>query len=859
MNRRIRPRLALTLLSAALAWAGAAQAAEIQGHIADGHGAPIAGVSIEFSGGLPAAVTDAQGFYSVLVPGGVGEFKVTPWKAGYFFSPATATVSVSGSSATANFLASGAVKLLAGPPTVTITSAPLAVDLGAPVTIQWQLFNFTPSAHNHIEWVSDADPFTIHNTTNTKKVGTTYWGWFNAPATNCTVSARIHVIYGANISRNSTSVTIQDGTIGPPLMAKVVIVAPTPAGANPDETITVTWRVDDGKPNVHNSIHWSQDPNKLDPLLKKFTSTPQVLTPDVVDPPLLAGSFQYHTSTIKVPNFTGKLYLQAHCQIDGEDYYSWDLTTASTYTEISVPNPLNGLVIIEPNGDPKKDTDVTDPFRVIRGSSQKCFTIAAAGTLTYACQFQVNTAGLPAKYLAAPLASFNGKVRVAIEPVGDSTLSWVDPAAPGTKRLWTAGNLGRPSTASTIMGSAILDPADNLFKVNAVFTNLPAHNTGFGFKKLFVQIVDGGTIVKTGQEPVVASTPVGAFYDRIAKNNPTAVAENKKDPTKGPITPNWFYYWKEGQVVKKSSGWKYSPGNMDPPAWFDQVTDPQNVFVTDTAPGVNKGPEYFFRPDGQKCKTTGNGQGPKCCAEAIACALQKKWFHDNFPLRTANDDDPYGDPDRDGVFNFVEDWCLGVATDPHVPDTYRIASAYPGKTNTGDLWLRCLRKELDPGIGVNMAADWSWPWKIYAGTGIVLDLPVVTVFASIPNADEAGPVNGEFTFTRGPSPMGTAVDLTKKLDVYYTTPPGPDIAIPGPDYATLPGMITIPVGAFTAVLPVMILPADGKGDSPPPPLPPHPPRTIYIQLDVTDKSSDAVNGYNLGSPNSATITVKDSF
>ncbi len=836
MRASLRACLIVAVSSLAILLASAAQGSQIQGRIADAQGVPAAGVTVAFTGGLPSAVTNSLGNYSVLVPGGAGKFTVTPWKAGCFFTPATATVSVSGSNATANFVAAQARVSLLGSPAVVLNSingvppAPTGVPvaLGAPVTVTWQLFGFTPSAFNYIEWVTDADPFTIHTVKNTQKVvsggQTTYWGWFSAPSTNCTVTLRIHVVYGSNVAIFSTNAMVKDGTVTPKMPTVAIEIPPTPTGADPGTTITVGWSVNAGKPPTTgsasvdlNRIRFSESLTDANLVTLPYSTSPNVLTPNTVTVEVDGTTTYHYLTQIKVPNFTGKLYIQAHSLIDGNDYFS-------LVVPISVPNPNNPLVFVDPHGDPT-NTSIVDPPPA-DGPWQ---LFDATGKLTVTFHVLLNPASLPAPYNGYPVTQFDSDnstalvslgVRTAIEPAGDAPLQWQNPNKANAQASWSFGNVGRPSTSALLTGNAHYNAASGFFEVNAVFTKMPTHNSGFGKHTLFAQIVDikNGKVVSAPTipfgAPPAATTLVAYFYGRHDLCSPN------------PTVQNWFYYWKDGNVVSMPSSVKYSallatnkpvsgqPPITDVPGYYDpfgqikgQMPDPGHIYITPNAAEQNFGPVDFFTKGGQKTTAAGHGTGPQCCAETIAHYLEIKFYHDNFPVPAADQSSPYGDPDSDGVPNFVETWRMGVGTDPNNPDTFGVATINAAWSSNGDAVLRALRKELTPGISVNPAADWSWPWRSFNGNSPPnATVPTVSVIADQPNADEQGPVDGDFMITR---------DITTNaLQVQFSFPAGKGFAVNGKDYQKITGSVNMPAGVATVFIPVRILPRNGLGDGP---------------------------------------------
>ena len=104
----------------------------------------------------------------------------------------------------------------------------------------------------------------------------------------------------------------------------------------------------------------------------------------------------------------------------------------------------------------------------------------------------------------------------------------------------------------------------------------------------------------------------------------------------------------------------------------------------------------------------------------------------------------------------------------------------------------------------------------------------VTVTASTPQATEAGPVAGVFTFTR-------SGDSTEPLTVHYTVA---GTAVAGNDYVSLPGTVTIEAGSSTAI--VSVIPIDDAA---------------YESNESVILTLAADAAYGIGSPNAGTVTV----
>jgi lysophospholipase L1-like esterase len=108
--------------------------------------------------------------------------------------------------------------------------------------------------------------------------------------------------------------------------------------------------------------------------------------------------------------------------------------------------------------------------------------------------------------------------------------------------------------------------------------------------------------------------------------------------------------------------------------------------------------------------------------------------------------------------------------------------------------------------------------------------PTVTVAASDASASEAGPDPGAFTVTRSGS---TAQALTVQYSVGGS-------ATGGSDYTALPGSVTIPAGASSAAVPVVVV-NDSLVESS---------ETVVLTLSTSA-------AYAIGAPSSATVTIQD--
>jgi len=124
----------------------------------------------------------------------------------------------------------------------------------------------------------------------------------------------------------------------------------------------------------------------------------------------------------------------------------------------------------------------------------------------------------------------------------------------------------------------------------------------------------------------------------------------------------------------------------------------------------------------------------------------------------------------------------------------------------------------------SVVADFTVP----AGCNAPPSLPIVTVTATAPTANEAGPVPGAFKLSRN-------VVSNDPMTVQYSLT---GTAVNGTDYVTVPGSATIPAGAADVVVP--IVPIDDT----------------LVEVDETALLRLRSGGpYVIGTPSSATVTI----
>lgn len=311
---------------------------------------------------------------------------------------------------------------------------------------------------------------------------------------------------------------------------------------------------------------------------------------------------------------------------------------------------------ITPAGDPVSSPVEagTIPANIPDGANEFTFSDAASGVLTIKLKAKV-----PDMSLMPPAE--RAKFTFEVDPIGSSTLTW-----------------DRPGGKATVSGDFIT--------ATATFTGLPENNTDFGLKKARVKH-DGNNAGEAEFE---------VFFPKNEKNHPGDGSG---------VTPNWFYYWKNGEVC-----------GIPPTAVYDATTPGLYGYVrpgTDTilrlgkaAPGKNDGPYTLSSTTYGSITNTGQGKGIQCVAETVAHELHHLTLHDRSWQGWF-----WTDSDSDGVDNSDEPTLDGITSDPSNPDTYDSATffSYPSYATYGDDEVRCRKIELTPGITVYPKRDWANP------------------------------------------------------------------------------------------------------------------------------------------------------
>ncbi|MEE9368189.1 MAG: hypothetical protein V3V05_04915, partial [Pontiella sp.] len=299
--------------------------------------------------------------------------------------------------------------------------------------------------------------------------------------------------------------------------------------------------------------------------------------------------------------------------------------------------------MITPAGDP-----VASPENLeIYGQNEFTFSWDNPGVLTMDLRVLVTPAGA-----ASDIAE---KCYFTVGTIGSSTMAW-DAANPG----------GKPVVVN-----------DDYLEATVTFTGLPANNSDFG-RKTAALYLDGS---------LMAANDYEVFFRKIAVNHPGGTSTD----------PNWFYYWKDGNVCGIDSEVLYDP-IID---YGKYVEGDLVVYVGYEAAEANDGIHtYVNRFDSTTIQGTGNGKGIKCVAETIAHEQLHKHVYQNLSGT---------DNDADNIPDAMEGSYLGISTATNHPDTFDMAGifGYSGYYDYGDEEVRCRVSELN--VSYDTTKDWANP------------------------------------------------------------------------------------------------------------------------------------------------------
>lgn len=306
---------------------------------------------------------------------------------------------------------------------------------------------------------------------------------------------------------------------------------------------------------------------------------------------------------------------------------------------------------VTPAGDP-----VAAPVDSGDGQNEFTFSSASTGILNLALKAKVIPSGIANK--------IKDHVVFEVDPIGNSSLSW-DASNPG----------GKP-----------IAQGDNLIAM-AKYTDLPDTNAAYGTKTAHIRC--------NGQLAGTASYE--AFFLKSASNNPGGFFFSD---------PNWFYYWKDGNVCGVPSDAKYTSDPLYGRYVHSFLFGLFGGYLAlgPYAPETNSGPEiYTHKATGVSITVTGVGKGIACVAETVAHELNHKANRD----RLGNQ----ADMDSDGIADSDEATLEGLNTLINDADTYNLGIAIPGSgyNRYGDDEVRCRKKELNTGVTIFPNLDWANP------------------------------------------------------------------------------------------------------------------------------------------------------
>ena len=308
---------------------------------------------------------------------------------------------------------------------------------------------------------------------------------------------------------------------------------------------------------------------------------------------------------------------------------------------LSVDFTFYDISLITPAGDP-----VEAPKDSGEGQNEFTFNNANPGKLTIELKAKVSP-GSAAGY-AASEADFE------VSEIAGSTLSW---KLTEDKKIKVKGDT---------------------LEATAEFKNLPTNNSAFGSKTATLTY-----------EFKNKTNPYEVFFHKTATNHPECTVENCEN------CPNWFYYWKQGNVCSIPITAVFD-SSSDYYGWCQPNTD-SIIRLGALAAETNSGPETYSKADNSTITVTGEGNGIQCVAETVV--------HENNHIFLYNLLQGRADNDSDGIANDDEPTLQDVNTDENLSDTYQMGGDY---ITYGDNEIRCRNMEKSE-LSYNARADWANP------------------------------------------------------------------------------------------------------------------------------------------------------
>ena len=312
-----------------------------------------------------------------------------------------------------------------------------------------------------------------------------------------------------------------------------------------------------------------------------------------------------------------------------------------------------------------------------KASADSCYTTVLTAYVIEAIEVTRIGGKTPA---ATNRLTFNTKVKVTATALPDSLPDQCDNMIDWKLQIYTE--------YVTALNNSV--PALTLAEAN-----WPSSNNGWGDMTMYVTVdASGWTPDQNGELNLTGSSSffsdskaVKKLFDKKGEQNP---ATSDDEP------PNWYAYWKSGNVCGIASDVHYEE---DAGSYGFYNPGENHVNICAIAGDTNTGPETYYTDGGtDNITVTGQGKGPYCAAETIAHEKYHKYVYDTYNGQT--------DTDGDGIPNTVEGTLLGVSTLINDPDTYNMGGNY---SSYGDQEIRCRKKELNTGITVDATKDWADP------------------------------------------------------------------------------------------------------------------------------------------------------
>ena len=331
---------------------------------------------------------------------------------------------------------------------------------------------------------------------------------------------------------------------------------------------------------------------------------------------------------------------------------------------------------ITPAGDPTNPNEMNDEGE---GQNQYTFSNTNPGVLTMNLKVKIEPSGLAEKI--APLCKFTVD-NIGAAPYG-SLMQW-DPA----------NSNGVPTAVGDYLCATV------------TFTKLPSYNNSFGWKTVKFWYKYSSIYEE------LASTKYGVFFPRDEKNHPPCTVKDCGD------CPNWFYYWKQGQVcgIPLGTSCIYFYTNRQEIAGFVLPLQDSIIRLCDAASKESKQHTFYsINPSIYPNIDAGrDGKGIFCVYFTVV--------HEQYHLKIYKDfKSSIGtlkDLDEDWIPNIEEQngWG-GIITDHWTNDTYRVIETLKLKPDYkfGDQEIRCelAVHKLNPTNEINKIVfpekDWANP------------------------------------------------------------------------------------------------------------------------------------------------------